>query len=83
MLLTDPVVDAKCELEHQPELMLRSRLQSLGAEVTAVAGRMVSARIHLNRLPDLAESATLQFARPALATTRAGSVTSQGDPAQR
>jgi subtilisin family serine protease len=61
---------------------LESALESLGAEVNAIAGRMVSARISLSLLPALESLESLRFARPALYFTRAGSVSSRGDVAQ-
>ena len=61
---------------------LKAALESMGAAVTAVAGRIVSARVPLGQLPTLEGLGSLQFARPALATTRSGVVTSQGDAAQ-
>jgi len=57
-------------------------LEALGAEVTGAAGRLVSARMPLSELPALEGLATLKLARPALAVTRTGAVTSQGDAAQ-
>jgi len=62
---------------------LKTALEALGARVMAVAGRIVSAQVPLNQLSALDGVAALQFARPVLATTHVGAVTSQGDPAQR
>lgn len=62
---------------------LAADLVAIGAEVTAAVGRMVSARLPMDQIPALESMDTLQFARPAIAFTRTGSVTSQGDPAQR
>jgi subtilisin family serine protease len=61
---------------------LKAGLEALGAEVKAIAGRIVSARVPLSQLPALEDLDSLQFARPALASTQSGSVTSQGDVAQ-
>jgi hypothetical protein len=74
------VIDAAAA--HDPQA-LKAALEALGAEVMAVAGRMVSAKVPLDQLPALEGVEALQFARPAAATTRTGSVTSQGDAAQR
>lgn len=62
---------------------LKTALEALGAQVSAVSGRIVSARIPLDRLSALEDIETLQFARPVLAITQSGAVTSQGDTAQR
>lgn len=64
-------------------IRLRQALERLGAKITGVAGRMVSAEVPLARIPALENVQALQFARLSWATTRTGSVTSQGDPAQR
>ncbi len=48
-----------------------------------VVGRMVSARLPLDRIPALEETEILAFARPAVAATHTGAVTSEGDVAQR
>lgn len=60
---------------------LKGQLESLGAEVTGVAGKIVSARLAVDQISALPELPDLLFARPALAFTRTGSVTSQGDQA--
>ncbi len=46
-------------------------------------GRVVSGRLPISALPAAAELASLRFAQPAAAMTRAGLVTSQGDQATR
>jgi hypothetical protein len=74
------VIDAVATDDPQ---VLKADLEALGATVTAVAGRVVSARVHLSLLPALEGIDSLKFARPALAIKSVGSVTSQGDPAQR
>ena len=58
---------------------LEAELIALGAQDTAIAGRMVSARIPLAAIPFLDSVTSLQFARAAQAVTNVGSVTSQGD----
>ena len=73
------VIDAMATGDPQH---LKRALEALGARVTAIAGRMVSARIPLARLPELESLGALKFARPAIASTRSGNVTSQGDMAQ-
>lgn len=62
--------------------MLKRALEALGAEVTGIAGRMISVHLPLKQLSVLANLPRLQFARLSLATTRTGIVTSQGDEAQ-
>jgi hypothetical protein len=62
---------------------LEAELIALGAQDTAIAGRMVSARIPLAAIPFLDSVTSLQFARAARAVTHVGSVTSQGDKALR
>jgi uncharacterized repeat protein (TIGR01451 family) len=57
-------------------------LKGLGAEITGVAGRLVSALFPLEKLPELENLSALKFARPSVAFTDAGIVTSQGDVAQ-
>ncbi|MEN8179121.1 MAG: choice-of-anchor D domain-containing protein [Pseudomonadota bacterium] len=61
---------------------LKRALEALGAEVKGMAGRMISAQLPLGRLSVLENLPMLQFARLSWATTRTGSVTSQGDEAQ-
>lgn len=61
---------------------LRNTLTALGMQDIAVAGRIVSGRLPIASLPELAGSGQLQFARPSYAMTQTGSVTSQGDVAQ-
>jgi hypothetical protein len=61
---------------------LKAALEPLGAEVKAIAGRIVSARVPLSQLSALESLDSLQLARPALFFSRIGSVTSQGDVAQ-
>jgi len=54
-------------------------LIALGALDTAIAGRLVSARLPVVAVPLLEGVASLQFARPAYLKTNVGLVTSQGD----
>jgi len=63
--------------------VLEAELIALGARDTAVAGRLVSARLPIAAIPSLEGVVSLQFARPAHRTTHAGLVTSQGDHAMR
>ncbi len=58
---------------------LRADIVALGASRTSSYGRMVSARIPVARLADLAASEHLAFARPVLAKTNVGAVETQGD----
>src|SRR5205085_11633060 len=62
---------------------LKNSLNALRFRRAAVAGQMVSGWLPLGRIDDLANLPGLRFARPALFTTRAGSVTTQGDAAMR
>jgi uncharacterized repeat protein (TIGR01451 family) len=62
---------------------LADAMRAIGIEVLAVRGRMVSARVPLDKLGALEALPGLAFARPVLAKTSVGSVTSQGDQAQR
>ena len=62
---------------------LEAELIALGAQDTAIAGRMVSARIPLAAIPYLDGVVSLQFARAAQAVTNVGVVTSQGDKVMR
>lgn len=62
---------------------LAADLRALGANKVTVFGRMVSARVPITAIPRLQDLSTLQFARPAYASTHVGAVTSQGDAAMR
>lgn len=62
---------------------LAADLRKLGATVTATFGRTVSASLPVGRLSDLRNLSSLRFARPAMAMTHVGLVTTQGDEAQR
>jgi len=58
---------------------LEADLLALGARDTAIAGRLVSARLPLAAISALEGVGSLQFARPAYHTSHVGNVTSQGD----
>ncbi len=58
---------------------LKAALEALGAEVTAVAGRIVSARLPLDKVPELEDVRALQFARPAVARNNTGAIASPND----
>ncbi len=60
---------------------LRADLESLSAEIIAVAGRMISALLPIDQIPSLDGLDSLAFAQPAASATSTGSVTSQGDAA--
>jgi subtilisin family serine protease len=62
---------------------LQSDLQALGARNVAAFGAVVSAEVPLSRLGDLAQLASLHWARPAVMMTSVGATTSQGDAAMR
>ncbi len=61
--------------------ILRRDLVKLGMQQPAVFGRMVSGTLPVRALAKVATLGSLHRARPAMARTRAGSVTSQGDAA--
>jgi hypothetical protein len=56
-------------------------LKDLGATNISAFGRVVSATLPLNAIPELEELGSLNFARPAMAMRRKGSVTTEGDAA--
>src|SRR5262245_20504350 len=58
---------------------LRSELVSRGLQSASVYGNVVSGRLPVTALSDLASSPALQFARPSVRAHDAGLVTSQGD----
>ncbi len=60
---------------------LAAALLELGAVKISTFRRVVSARLPIASIPKLADIASLRFARPALALTRVGATTSQGDAA--
>ena len=76
----DVMIDA---VAAGPVHALKADLQALGLKDAVSHGRVVSGRLPMSAIPALSSLPTLRFARPALATTRAGLVTSQGDPAMR
>ena len=63
--------------------VLKSELEALGMQQAVAFGRVVSGQLPVSALPAAAGLASLRFARPAAAMTRAGLVTSQGDQAMR
>lgn len=58
-------------------------MSAMGARDVSSYGRVVSAEFPVARLGDLGASAMLAFARPVMAVTNAGLVTSQGDRSMR
>ena len=62
---------------------LEADLIALGASNTAVAGRLVSARLPISAITSLEGVASLRFADHAVAKTHVGQATSQGDHALR
>ncbi|WDI30877.1 hypothetical protein PUV54_13025 [Hyphococcus flavus] len=62
---------------------LSATMDAMGARNISSLGRTVSAQFPVDRLGDLAASNYLAFARPALAATNVGLVTSQGDRSMR
>ena len=60
---------------------LLAELEALGLERGSAFGRMVSGWLPVGALELAAELGTLQAARPAVALSQVGSVTSEGDPA--
>jgi Subtilase family len=62
---------------------LQADLEALGMQGAVVFGRIVSGQLPIAAIEDMAALASLQFARPAYATTNVGLVTSQGGQAMR
>jgi hypothetical protein len=62
---------------------LQADLEALGMQGAVAFGRIVSGQLPISAIADMAALASLQFARPAYATTNVGLVTSQGDQAMR
>lgn len=58
-------------------------MRSLGARNVVASGRVVSAQVPADQLAALAARPELAFARPVLAATDVGTVTSQGDRSMR
>src|SRR5215831_10916530 len=56
---------------------LRAALEALGMREAVVHGRIVSGRMFIPAIEDMAALASLQFARPAYSTTNVEQVTSQ------
>src|SRR6266481_3096324 len=63
--------------------VLKTELEALGMQQAVAFGRVVSGQLPIAALPAAAALASLRFAQPAAAMTRAGLVTSQGDQATR
>jgi Subtilase family len=62
---------------------LQADLEALGLQGAVAVGRLVSGQLPIAAIADMAALASLQFARPAYATTNVGLVTSQSDQAMR
>lgn len=62
---------------------LKADLEALGMQNAAVFGRMVSGQLPVSAIGAAAGLRSLRFARESAATTRAGSVSSQGDAAMK
>jgi len=62
---------------------LRADLEAFGMQGAVAFGRIVSGWFPIDAMDGMAALASLQFARPAYATTNVGLVTSQGDQAMR
>ncbi len=62
---------------------LSATMAAMGARNVSSLGKTVSASFPVDRLGDLAASHYLAFARPVMATTNVGLVTSQGDRSMR
>ncbi len=76
----DGYVTIEAVAADDTETLLRE-LEALGLQGGAAFGPMVSGRLPIAALDDMAALDALRQARPAMAITRAGSVTSQGDAA--
>ena len=62
---------------------LQADLEALGMQGAVAFGRIVSGQLPISAIESMAALGSLQFARPAYATTNVGLVTSQGDQAIR
>jgi hypothetical protein len=62
---------------------LQADLEALGMQGAVTFGRIVSGQLPIAAIEGMAALASLQFARPAYATTNVGLATSQGDQAMR
>lgn len=82
MRLSDGHVVIDAVASGDPE-RLRADLERLGMTHGAVYGRMVSGRLPIAAIKDLEALESLKTVRPAMARTRTGSVTSQGDVVMR
>lgn len=78
--MVDGMVVIDAVAAEDVELLVRD-LRALGARVLSSYDRVVSAEISVLALDDLAQLDSLQIARPAMATTNVGLVTSEGDVA--
>ena len=74
------VVDAVAEDDAET---LKAELEALGMQNAVAFGRVVSGQLPVSAIADAAGLRSLRFAREAMATTHAGSVTSQGDAAMK
>ncbi len=63
--------------------VLERELRKLGMKNPARYGKVVSGWFPIDKMEELAACGALQFARPALASTNVGLVTSRGDQTQR
>jgi len=82
-IVTDPQYVVIDVLPMTSSALLQSQLEIIGA-VNVVAHRsIVSARVPLNAIKQLAGLPEVRFARPYMAITWAGTTTSQGDRSQR
>jgi subtilisin family serine protease len=82
MRLSDGYVVIDAVASGDPE-RLRADLERLGMKHSAVYGRMVSGGLPITAIKGLESLESLKSVRPAMARTRTGSVTSQGDVAMR
>jgi len=78
--MVDSMVVIDAVAAKNVEVLVRD-LRALGAQNVSFYGRVVSARMPVAALEDLARLDSLQIARPAMATRSAGLVTSEGDAA--
>jgi subtilisin family serine protease len=74
------VIDAVASGDVQA---LKDDLEALGMQGAVAFGRIVSGQLPISAIERAAALASLQFARPAYATTNVGLATSQGDQAMR
>lgn len=83
MVVIDAVASGNGAVASEKAKALLADLEKLGLKNGSIYGRIVSGRFPINNINRLEDLESLNFVRPALAMTNAGSVTSQGDQSMR